>query len=583
MYPKVRSKRRAAMHDTIRQRLQKTLMILLYENCQAYSWYHAVHGFVRSAAWRQLYNWADGATTVVYSTAAEHFAANQIAALVLKAPLTQEEFGFVDDSETAAFKKFVAAEDRCRESNRRLSLSGVLSSEFRREMEYMRRWILSTIGETPDLFSINDKCGFSSGAALGVHGNATNLYRKFFSESGWSVSPTALPYAIGALCSNEQFLLALCDEGRDYVCVNTDVARSVIRNKSVLVAYNKVEFVPKTAKTDRSIAVEPLLNSYLQKGIDSELRSFLLRRGYDLSDQSRNGYLAMVGSRDGSLCTLDLSSASDSISIELARRLLPEAWFDLLNRTRSPSYLYNGEIRRYEKFVSMGNGFCFPLQTLLFASAVRAALSSTESSDWTHAVYGDDIIVPASAFNRLVEILEFMGFVPNSAKSFSTGPFRESCGADWYEGQDVRPVYLDYPLWSTSQIMIFHNATLRSYRASSFFEGVREYLRELVPRHERFYRPFENRRKTVGKLELIEIKNLNGAFDVPWDLFMGSKGAKWHRHEQRWGWKEFLFRPVSDSGSGSDYHLAQYWAFLQGSLGGELYLRRKTTRSIINR
>jgi hypothetical protein len=49
--------------------------------------------------------------------------------------------------------------------------------------------------------------------------------------------------------------------------------------------------------------------------------------GVDMEDQPEmNRFLAKLGSRDGAFGTLDLSSASDRISVSLCREVLPE-WF----------------------------------------------------------------------------------------------------------------------------------------------------------------------------------------------------------------------------------------------------------------
>lgn len=564
-------------------RLRKVLTIALQANCTKYSWFSLVSGYVRSQRFDLLYQWSDRASTVVYSTAAEHFAANQIVALVKKVPLTQNEFRFERSALETAIQKFNEAEEACRNTNVRFTGTNWLSSPFRAQLEYARRWIHGVLGQKPDLPRIYRSCDFSSGAAIGVHGNATNLFRKFFAKE-WSVTPCAIPYVFPALCSNEQFFTLLTrDEESPYSCYDVSRAQARFEARLRIISCNKVEFVPKTAKTDRSIAVEPLLNSFIQKGIDAEMRRLLLARGYDLSDQTRNGFLAKVGSLNGEYATLDLSSASDTVSTELVRYLLPDAWFDLLNRTRSPSYSLSGKIEKYAKFASMGNGFCFPLETLIFASAVRASLFFAQC-DRRHAVYGDDIIVSVDAFECLSGLLSEMGFKLNSEKSFASGPFRESCGADWYEGQDVRPVYLDYLLDNTSSLMIFHNATQRSQRAADFFAEVRSYLRSLCPPHELLLRPFAYRTVTDRhKVDRIMLQNLNGAFDVPLDEFMGSRSATWNSDEQRWSWREFHYSAVTDKSSDPNFHEAQYLAFLRGSPSGELYLRRKTTRRAIRR
>jgi hypothetical protein len=58
------------------------------------------------------------------------------------------------------------------------------------------------------------------------------------------------------------------------------------------------------------------------------------------------------------------------------------------------------------------------------------------------AVFGDDIIVCREAYDLFCQFLDRLGLRVNLAKSFNQGPFRESCGHDYFKGHDVRGVYL---------------------------------------------------------------------------------------------------------------------------------------------
>jgi hypothetical protein len=257
------------------------------------------------------------------------------------------------------------------------------------------------------------------------------------------------------------------------------------------VSSNKVAFVPKTAKTHRSIAVEPLGNGLVQKGIDLEMRKRLKRVGIDLSDQTPNQRLAYHGSILGSAgwATIDLSSASDSVSIELVRELLPPEWFNFLNRVRSPSYSLNGTVYRSEKFCTMGNGFCFPLETLIFAAACQAVTAGVAGRKFL--CYGDDIIVPTEHFGAVVNLLRVMGFKTNAKKTFAEGPFRESCGSNWYSGEDVTPFTLDFRLDSVQAVFKFVNLARRNPRTSVFLEDCIHLCLGALPDRLLLWRPYK--------------------------------------------------------------------------------------------
>jgi hypothetical protein len=57
-------------------------------------------------------------------------------------------------------------------------------------------------------------------------------------------------------------------------------------------------------------------------------------------------------------------------------------------------------------------------------------------------VFGDDIVVRPIIYSRLLRLLHLAGFKVNADKSFNEGPFRESCGHDYFLGKEIRGVYM---------------------------------------------------------------------------------------------------------------------------------------------
>lgn len=221
----------------------------------------------------------------------------------------------------------------------------------------------------------------------------------------------------------------------------------------MLVRGNRFTTVPKDATKDRGICIEPGGNVALQLSVGRTIRAKLKRFGIDLQHgQALHSALAQWGSRSGEIATLDLSSASDTVARNLVKLLLPEEWFLLLDSLRSPYTLIDtgpngrrlkkgGRWVRLEKFSSMGNGFTFELETLLFGCLTAVAAGGTLGKDvW---VYGDDILYPSDRARAVTSCLKLFGFTPNPKKSFSAGPFRESCGGDYFLGFPVRPFQLD--------------------------------------------------------------------------------------------------------------------------------------------
>lgn len=213
-------------------------------------------------------------------------------------------------------------------------------------------------------------------------------------------------------------------------------------NQSVdLIDGSTLTFVPKDAKTDRPICIEPLLNGLYQKGVGTYLRKLLKRVGIDLDDQSINQNMASRAVEEN-LATIDFSSASDTISYGLVLELLPFDWFEFLEVARCPSYQFEGRWYPFEKFTSMGNAYTFELETLIFyalASATCEVCQVRYKTGLNLSVYGDDVIIPSRCVDLFQEVSSLCGFSFNAEKSFSTGLFRESCGHDYYDGCFVRP------------------------------------------------------------------------------------------------------------------------------------------------
>jgi len=228
-----------------------------------------------------------------------------------------------------------------------------------------------------------------------------------------------------------------------------DVLRYALGGKALKVDGSVSRFVPKTDAVSRMICVEPSLNMFYQLGVGSILTHRLEQRfGINLSTQPDvNRRLACLGSKNNMLCTIDLSSASDSISLALCESILPQYVFDILLNCRSHTTEIDGVITRLNMMSTMGNGFTFPLQTIIFSCIVAAAYRFRDfdplnevSKSWS--VFGDDIICRRETFGDIERLLALCGFKTNSDKTFSEGPFRESCGTDWFNGQPVRPVFI---------------------------------------------------------------------------------------------------------------------------------------------
>lgn len=212
-----------------------------------------------------------------------------------------------------------------------------------------------------------------------------------------------------------------------------------------VVTGNVLFTVPKKTDIDRVACKEPDLNMFIQKGVGNYFRNCLRRVGINLNDQSKNQSLAREGSVTGRLATLDLSSASDSVTSELVALFLPEVWHCLLDASRCQVTIIDGEEHRNHMFSSMGNGFTFELESLLFLVLTRATAYFTRTRGVV-SIYGDDIICHTDMSRPLISVLNYFGFQVNTEKSYIEGPFRESCGGHYYDGVDITPFYIREPI-----------------------------------------------------------------------------------------------------------------------------------------
>lgn len=348
-----------------------------------------------------------------------------------------------------ALQKFATSEDTCRETNRRLRQARASGHrpEFSAALFVAKKKIAKLLGVF-DLKRLVTHSEWGPGATFDLKRQRAQTDRKM-TTIPISVSPSAFAYAKTFIENDLHWsypILGAFPEG----------PYSLLRENFLLTNACRLTTVPKSFKTDRVIAIEPTLNLFLQKGVGSYIRRKLKRVGIDLDDQGPNQRGALRALAD-SLATLDLSAASDSVSRELVFDLLPLDWFEFLDQLRSRSYQNDGCVSKLEKFSSMGNGFTFELESLIFWALSSSQLESHE----TLLVYGDDIIVPSSRYESVVDLLSFCGFTTNEDKSFCDGLFFESCGRHYFNGIDVTPVYQKEPIQDAYQGIRAHNRLYR--------------------------------------------------------------------------------------------------------------------------
>lgn len=398
---------------------------LLRKICQGIStdFSHHVDKLVVDEDWRSITHLhVDPAG---YTCGDAYFADKVVEAFARKYPFP----GFDSQCTTAAHDTFVDCETTCASTNDRLKRwnAGRTCAPLHADSVLdSARWKISRVLGRLDVSRWLDSCKFGPGASTEVPG--TSDYSKL--RSSPSCTEELLPFVGPLLAEYPVWVDALT------YTVGETVDVSVTQG-------GKHTFVPKDAKTHRNIEIQPLLNSWLQSGLGVMIRRRLKRlAGIDLNDQTRNQELARQGSITGFWATIDLSNASDTIASNLVRLLLPDDWLHAMELTRTHKVWFDGGWRKLHRFSSMGNAFTFELESLIFWAICKSICEVVHGYEGDISVYGDDIIIPAHCFETICEFLPFFGFTPNLKKSFHVGPFRESCGTDWWNGVNVRPLFL---------------------------------------------------------------------------------------------------------------------------------------------
>lgn len=348
------------------------------------------------------------------------------------------------DRESVALSKFVTSERVCAETNMRLrkGRSVGFDSDIESWLFQARRKIALLLGPC-SLHCISEHFGWGPGATFDLSRRRAQVDRKMTTVP-ITVSPRAAELFRSVLGEDLHWsasILGLLPEGPFSFLPSVFLSSDSCR----------VTTVPKSAKTDRVIAIEPTGNLFLQKGVGGYFRRRLKRRGIDLDDQEINQRLAAQAG-NLALATLDLSAASDTVSRELVYELFPLDWANLMDSLRSHKALMpDGTPVKLEKFSSMGNGFTFELESIIFW-ALGSCVRDDIEPEGSFSVYGDDIICPKSCAPDLIRLLALCGFSVNEEKSFVQGLFYESCGKHYFHGRDVTPVYQKEVVRPTSDV-----------------------------------------------------------------------------------------------------------------------------------
>ncbi len=420
------------------------------------------------------------------------------------------------DLEKTALLKFTLSESQCKDTNERFrKLASVRNGHLHGVLHSAQRKIAKLLGPF-SMFCVSEGYGWGPGATTDIPRRRAFVDTKM-SEVPISVSRTALSSLRNEIEHDLHWswlILGWQPEGPFCLLPSVFVLQDECR----------IDTVPKNAKTHRVIAVEPRGNSFLQKGYGAYFRQRLRSVGINLDDQTTNQDYARRAWSE-SLATLDLRAASDTVSKEVVYSLLPYDWAAALDAVRSRrASMPDGSSIVLEKFSSMGNGFTFELETLIFWAISSAVSEASLARKGVVAVYGDDIIVDASVATDVCLTLQFCGFEVNDQKSFLSGCFYESCGKHYFQGTDVTPAYQKEVLDSVESGIRCGNRLIRL----AFRLGGRKFL------DSRLRPAWSSIRRNFGMFHLAIPFSDSGddGWSVPYSEFPWPRDLSWHRRDK---------------------------------------------------
>lgn len=355
----------------------------------------------------------------------------EAAALSLRNSILKKYEYQTEKADDVAYNKFIFCNQRCSEWKlpKLMEVDSLVIDTIIHKFYTMLDGVSSF---APSLSKISKGFGFGNGASLGATG--CSFYEKAF---GGHMTVT-----------RSSLYLAMLDALDGDRWISAELSRFIEFGPPKLVNSSNLSIVPKNRKSSRVICTEPSVNMMFQKGLSSCF-SDVLKHFYniDMSTQpEKNKSLAQRGSISNNIATIDLSSASDLISLNLCKALLPSDLLNWMLLVRTPNYFCESrskDIEPLHMISTMGNGFTSTFQTLLFATIIDSVYSvmSIRRTPDNFGVFGDDMICSSKAYPMVCRVLELLGLSVNHDKSFNDGYFRESCGGDFYKGTDIRGVF----------------------------------------------------------------------------------------------------------------------------------------------
>lgn len=329
-----------------------------------------------------------------------------------------------------AVAKFLECNERCR--------TWVLPKSLNNLVQKMRLIAQAELSALPDWQHMLQALETGPGASVGSQGR-NSAYEKLFSNIATTTSFQLYAEYVRFMCQVQEWH-------------DAEAARRahLLPGPHVLgVVGSALTTVAKNREIDRTISSQPSVNMLFQKALSKRFEEVLRREYHWLNDKQPvwNREMTRLGSLGSGHCTIDLESASDTINLSLLSLVFPNDWVAAILDCRTDVIEVDGVEHTLHMVSTMGNGFTFTMMTYLISLVIKA-VAIESGVKWTpydrkvFGVFGDDVVVPQELYEPVCCALTGLGFIPNLKKSYAAGLFRESCGEDWWNGNNVRGVYI---------------------------------------------------------------------------------------------------------------------------------------------
>ena len=353
-----------------------------------------------------------------------------------------------------------------------------------------RHWIQTVLKQNRFKVKLEDAdLDFTPGATFIPSKGKTSVRQKLKDLKHWTVTWTAKSDAL-ELIWNTNTLKHMAIHHLQEMCIlnhSTETYWAAWHHKDAFVKLIDTHLltvvngargsaVPKNNEKMRFINIEPMFNMLLQRCVALELRRIMKVIGNDL-ESGQEAHRHMISNLF--VATMDLRNASDSNHYDTSRFMAPPALFSLMDRYRSYTttlpFKDGQEVECVNyKLSAMGNGFTFEWMTLYLLSICR-------QFDANARVYGDDIIVLAEYADNVKQCLECLGWEINPEKTFTSGLFRESCGAFYHEHTGYITSYDIHYCESIADVIITCNKLRRVAHYHTLFQNTWSRLIKRMP------------------------------------------------------------------------------------------------------